>query len=98
MIDAEVEKSPEQYTTALVELETLYPLPSTEAIRADCRWLQERWGSETLAQYRGEHVAVFEGSVVGHGHNALKLTLDLSRKLGLHPQRLVVAYVDPQEL
>lgn len=77
----------------VVELEGHYPPPDAEAIKADCRWLQERWGTELLAPYRGTHVAVLNGAIVGSGDNSLQLELDLCRKLGVHPQRLVIEHI-----
>jgi 3-hydroxyacyl-[acyl-carrier-protein] dehydratase len=90
-------KTVEQLTAELAELEKQFPLPDTEAIHADCRWLESRWGSELLAPYRGKHIAVYNGSVIGHSDNALKLELELSRSLRVHPQRLVISYIDPPE-
>lgn len=77
----------------VVELERHYPPPDLEAIKADCRWLQEHWGTELLAPYRGTHVAVLNGAIIGSGANSLQLELDLSRKFGVHPQRLVIEHI-----
>src|SRR5690348_4092919 len=61
----------------VVDLEGDYPPPDVEAIKADCRWLQEHWGTELLAPYRGTHVAILNGAIVGSGNNSLQLEIDL---------------------
>lgn len=79
----------------IVELEKHFPPPDEAAILADCQWVQDRWGTAVLEPYRGTHVAVYNGAVVGHADDALRLELDLSRKFGIHPQRFVIVYIDP---
>lgn len=79
----------------LVAFEKQFPSPDPNAQLADCRWLQDHWGTPTLEPYRGTHVAVFGGRIVGHGDGSIRFQLDLARALNVHPQRLVVAYIDP---
>ena len=69
------------------------PSLDEKAILADCRWTQEHWIDEHLSPYRGTHVAVFGGEVVGSGDDATRLQLDLARRLNVHPQRVIVTYV-----
>lgn len=87
-------ESPEAVVAEMMEMEARLPAPDPDAIRADCRWLDARWGTEELAPYRGEHVAVLDGAVVGHSADPLALQRDVARARNVHPQRLVVAYVD----
>jgi hypothetical protein len=85
----------EQLAHELVELEAHFPPPDEAAIRADCRWVRDNWGTTVFAPYRGTHVAVLDGVIVGHDDNVLQLGIDLARKLGVHPQRFVIVYIDP---
>jgi hypothetical protein len=81
----------------LVELEKQYPPPDEDAIFSDARWLQEHWGTAVLEPYRGTHVAVLNGAVVGHGWDSLQLQLDVARKFNVHPQRFILEYIpDPR--
>jgi hypothetical protein len=77
----------------LVALERQFPPPDESDILADCRWFQGHLGTGVLAPYRGTHVAVYNGQVVGSGADSLRLGIDLARTLGVHPQRLVIEYV-----
>lgn len=79
----------------LVELEKQYPPPEQSDILADARWLQEHWGTAVLEPYRGTHVAVLNGAIVGHGWNSLQLQLDVARKFNVHPERFLVEYIPP---
>ncbi len=93
-----VSKSPspspwERLAAELVELERRYPPPSQHDIVADCRWFQDHLGTPAFAPYRGTHVAIYQGTVVGSGDNSLQLELDLARKFGIHPQRFVIGYI-----
>jgi hypothetical protein len=86
-------KTMEQFASEITELERQYPPPSEQEVLADCRWFQEHLGSGGLAAYRGTHVVVYKGSVVGSGDDSLRLELSLARELRVHPQRLVIEYV-----
>lgn len=77
----------------LVELEKQYPPPNEQEQLDDCRWFQQHSTSSVLAGYRGTHVAIYQGQVVGSGDNSLQLNIDLARQLGVHPQRLVIEYL-----
>lgn len=83
----------EELAAEIVRLESQYPPPDEEEIKADCRWLQDHWGTEVLARYSGTHVAVYNGRIVGHADNSLQLELDLTKKFGVHPQRFVIEYI-----
>jgi len=79
----------------LIELEKHFPPPDQRAIVADCQWLQDHWGKPVLTAYRGTHVAILNGEVVGHADDSIRLEIDLARKFNVHPQRLVIEYIDP---
>ncbi len=83
----------DQLARTLIELEKEFPPPKEGEILSDCRWFQDCIGSSILAEYRGTHVAIYQGEVVGSGDNSLQLNITLSRKLGVHPQRLVIEYI-----
>lgn len=87
--------SDEELARQIVEFEKQFPPPDTDAILANARWLEAHWGKPELTQYRGFHVAVFGGAVVGHGLNSLQLQLDVARKYNVHPQSFLVEYVPP---
>ena len=80
-------------TQELIDFEAQFPPPNEKEIFADCRWIQDHWIDDSLSPYRGTHVAVFNGAVVGSGGDSVRLQLDAARKLNVHPQRLVVVYV-----
>lgn len=82
-----------QLARTLIELEKQFPPPSEEELLDDCRWFQKHSTSNVLAGYRGTHVAIYQGQVVGFGDNSLQLNVDLARQLGVHPQRLVIEYI-----
>lgn len=86
--------SPEQLLAELRELER-QPAPADTAVaqRADCRWLQDHWITAELEPYRGETVVVLNGAVVAHGDNPHQLEIDVARRFGVHPYRLVVEYI-----
>jgi hypothetical protein len=85
----------EELVRELLELEKQFPPPNEDAIFADARWLQEHWGTAVLEPYRGTHVAVLNGAVVGHGWDSLQLQLDVARKFNVHPQRFILEYIPP---
>src|SRR6266511_1758202 len=74
----------------LLELEKQFPAPDEDAVFANARWFEEHLGKPELMQYRGTHVAVMNGAVVGHGDNSLQLQLDIARKYKVHPQSFLV--------
>ena len=86
-------RTDEELARELVELENQFDPPERGASSADARWFEANWGAPVLAAYRGTHVAVLNGAIVGHGSNALQLELDVARKFNLHPQRFIVEYV-----
>lgn len=77
----------------LIDFEARFPPPEANAVLADCKWTQDHWIDEQLSPYRGTHVAVFGGLVVGSGDDSLRLQLELAKRLNVHPQRLVITYV-----
>lgn len=73
------------------------PPPERGDSREDARWFEEHLGTATFEPYRGNFVAVLNGSVVGHSRHALQLQLDVARKFNVHPHRLIVEYVPRAE-
>jgi hypothetical protein len=94
------ELPPDDTARAAAELRTFgerFPPPDPGAFLADCRWLQEHWGTPTLEPYRGTHIAILGGQIVGQGDGSLGWELDLARALNVHPQRLLIEYVSRPE-
>lgn len=86
--------TPEQLLAELMELERQpAPADTSAAQRADCQWLQDHWITAELEPYRGETVVVLNGVVVAHGDNPHQLEIDVARRFGVHPYRLVVEYI-----
>lgn len=79
----------------LIDLEGQFPPPTEAEIAADCRWIEDHWSTELLAPYRGTHVAVYNGAVVGSADDSLQLEIDLARRFQVHPQRFVIEYIPP---
>jgi hypothetical protein len=78
----------------LIELEKQFDPPERGESVSDARWYEAN-ESVIESQYRGMHVAIMNGAVVGYGCNALQLELDLARKYNVHPQRFLIVYVMP---
>ena len=76
----------------LHELEKQYPAPERGHDIPDARWYEAN-ASALFEQYRGEHVAIMNGAVVGHDWNELRLRRDVARKYNVHPHRFLVVYL-----
>ena len=92
-----VEPTYEDLARELIELEKQFPLPEQDDIFADARWFDAHSNTPALEPYRGTHVAVLNGAVVGHGWDSLQLLLDVARKFNVHPQRFILEYVPLRE-
>lgn len=77
----------------LLALENQFAEPNLEDIRADARWIDAHWGGPELTRYRGEYVAVCNGSVVAHGPNELRVKRAAVEACRVHPQRVLLQYV-----
>ena len=86
--------SVEELGQEITELEAQSPPPDLDGYLNDCRWLQQQWVTHgALHRYAGTHIAILNGEVVGTGQNSLQLQLDVARKFGVHPQRVLIDYV-----
>lgn len=83
----------EQLAEELVRLENQHPPPDPLELDGEWAWVEENWGKPVLAPYRGKHVAVFGGRVVGSDNNPLALRLKWAKTLNVHPERLAVVYL-----
>lgn len=83
---------------AIKELERISAPMDIEGWYADARWFQAQQDAMALEPYRGIHVAVYKGEIVGTGWNWLKLQLELARRFKVHPQRFVIEYIIPRSL
>lgn len=87
------ERSDEELARELRELEQRFPPPNQDELSADAKWFAERWGKPAFELYRGSYIAVLDGAVVARGQDEDRLRLALSLSRGLHPARLVIAYI-----
>ena len=85
----------EELARQLRELEKHSPPFDPAAQLADCRWLAERQRAGELEPYRGKHIVVLNGRIVGAAEDALGLQLDLAREYGVHPDQITVEYIFP---
>jgi hypothetical protein len=72
--------------------------PPTEAemkaVLADLGWFCEHQDDPAVQAHLGDYVAVMGGKVLGGGDDSDRLRLHWARKLGVHPARVAVAWVD----
>ena len=76
----------------LFELGKQFPRPEKGDCIPDARWYIENEAA-LYKQHLGEHVAILNGAVVGHGWNELQLQLDVARKYHVHPDRILTVYL-----
>lgn len=84
----------------LKELESLYPVPTWAEVMPDWKWLHDAQAAGTFDpeyQYGGLAVAIYDRKVVGTDTDRLRLRIDAARRLGIHPERLVVTDFYPNE-
>ncbi|MBX9581447.1 MAG: hypothetical protein K2X87_14190 [Gemmataceae bacterium] len=85
----------------LNELEARSPAFDRGEVNADWAWMwreQSRGPGGELGPYGGKHVAIYRGRVIGSDEaSSLRLQLRASQTLRppVHPNRLVVVYVEP---
>ncbi len=91
--EATAHRTDQELACELFELEKQFVMPDDHAIRADAQWFDDHLGKPEFEPYRGTHIAVLNGAIVGHGWNALQLQLDVARKYNVHPQRFILEYV-----
>jgi hypothetical protein len=65
-----------------------------EREREDWRWLFRGRETGLFDQYRGRHIAIVGKKVVGSDDDPLQLRAAVAAALHMHPERVVVAYVD----
>ena len=87
----------EELVREVIELEKRLPLPEYDDILADAKWFQARCNTPEFEPYRGTHIAVLNGAIVGHGWNSLQLQLDVARTFNVHPQRFILEYIPTRE-
>ena len=101
MTGAEVEAEPlladEEYEAQLRELEALHPAPTWDDLKPEMKWLYESTANNTFDpehKYRKVNIAIYGGRVVGTDPHWLRLSIRLSRELGVHPARILVITSD----
>jgi hypothetical protein len=80
----------------LDELGRRHPVPTYDDVRADFLWFHNRCEDGTLdpeGKYAGFNIAISNQEIVGVDCDYLRLRRDLSRMLGVHPERLVIKYL-----
>jgi hypothetical protein len=76
----------------IAELEKQFPPPEKGSTIADARWYEAN-APALFEQYRGEHVAIVNGAVVGHDWNELQLRLDVAKRYNIHPHSFLVVHL-----
>ena len=80
----------------LRELGAQHPAPTREEVMPDWKWVNARLTEhvfDTPYPVSNKYIAVYNQQIVGSGDDQLQLRLDVARKLGLHPERLVITFV-----
>jgi hypothetical protein len=83
----------EEYHAQWRELEKRFPPPVWDDVKREWMWLHEGMANGTFdpeSRYSGLAVAIYNQKVVGADINWLRLTVTMSRKLGVHPERVVI--------
>jgi hypothetical protein len=78
------------------ELAARYPTPTLDDARADYLWIHEHAGDGSIdpeGKYWGLHIAIFQQKVVGAGPDPIRLQIQMSRKLNIHPARAITTYL-----
>jgi hypothetical protein len=65
-----------------------------KAVLADLGWYYEHQNDPAIRAHTGDFVAVMGGKFLGGGEDSDQLRLHWAKKLGVHPARLAVAWVD----
>jgi hypothetical protein len=89
---SEALRSDMELVRELLELEKQFPPPEKGALIPDARWYEAN-APALFEQYRGMHVAIINGAVVGHDWNELQLRLDVARKYNIHPYCFLVVHL-----
>ncbi len=79
------------------ELRRQYPPPTWDEVIPEWKWvraLQANPTQEFTDRYGGQWVAVYQQRIVGQGLEPLSLEVTKARELGVHPERLVLTYVN----
>jgi hypothetical protein len=82
----------EELARELSELEKQFPPPERGDLIPDARWYEAN-APALYEQYRGMHIAIMNGAVVGHDRNELQLRLDVARKYNIHPYGFLVVHL-----
>ncbi|MDY3556782.1 hypothetical protein R5W24_005955 [Gemmata sp. JC717] len=69
-----------------------FPPPERGDEVPDARWFEAN-AQALYQQYKGMHVAILNGAVIGAGLDELELRLDVSRKYHIHPDRALVVHL-----
>lgn len=83
----------EEYHAQWRELEKQFPAPTWEEMKEEFFWVHDRVADGTFDpefKFRGLAVAFHQRKVIGADINWLRLTVAMSRKFGIHPDRIIV--------
>jgi hypothetical protein len=92
-----VSESTRQLNAEWDELAALHPAPTLDDVRPEWLWVREHMEDGSIDpdnRYAGLHVAVYQQRVVGADTNPSRLRVRLSRELNIHPERLVVVFLN----
>ena len=97
----ETETTPEPTIEELVaqweELRRQFPPPTWDEVKPEWKWIHGLMAdaySGLWDRYGGQWVVVYQQQIIAHGLDPLELEVTKARELGIHPERLVVTYVN----
>jgi len=63
-------------------------------ILSDWKWIYEEIDAGRLREYRGKHFAVVNHQVLGSDTDQLRLRERIAAEYHIHPERVVIYYID----
>jgi hypothetical protein len=93
----DVKLSFDQMVKEIVALGQSMPSPDLEAVKADWRWVNQQRNLDAFRPFEGQHLAVIDQEIVDHDPSSLRLQLRIARDRGIHPERVVIFYVEPAD-
>ncbi len=69
--------------------------PTDDEVKDEWRWIMSQYPLGTWGPYTGTHVAVLNQQIIGADRNSLRLDVLMALRHNVHPDRLVVTYIEP---
>lgn len=83
----------QEYHAQWRELEKQFPPPTWDEVKLEWAWLHEQMAAadgKLYEKYLNLNVAVYQQRIAGVDVNWLRLLVRMSRKLQVHPERVVI--------